>query len=80
MDPNLFRDGAEFAASVAGFCQEMRATPSVDAAHKVMIAGDPERATAQRRRVEGVPVGSGLLAQVRALAESAGAEWLLGDS
>ena len=78
MDPNLFRDGAEFASAVEGFCQEMRATPSVDPACKVMIPGDPERAIAARRRVEGVPVGAGLLSQVRALAESAGAEWLLG--
>jgi LDH2 family malate/lactate/ureidoglycolate dehydrogenase len=44
----------------------------------VLVAGDPERAKAARRRVEGIPVGAGLLAQVRAIAEAAGAPWLLG--
>jgi LDH2 family malate/lactate/ureidoglycolate dehydrogenase len=78
MDPGLFREKGEFEADVARFCAQMRATPPVDPAKPVLVAGDPERATAARRRVEGVPVGSGLLAQIKGLADAVGAPWLLG--
>jgi LDH2 family malate/lactate/ureidoglycolate dehydrogenase len=79
MDPGLFRDPAEFRTEVARFCDAMRTTPPVDPARPVMIAGDPERATAARRMKEGIPVGAGLLAKLRELAEGCGAPWLLGN-
>jgi LDH2 family malate/lactate/ureidoglycolate dehydrogenase len=78
MDPNLFRDGADFAADVARFAEQMRQTPPMDPELPVMVAGDPERAIAARRRVEGIPIGPGLRGQIRAIAEAAGADWLLG--
>jgi LDH2 family malate/lactate/ureidoglycolate dehydrogenase len=78
MDPNLFRDGAEFAASVATFADQMRETPPMDPARPVMVPGDPERAVAARRMLDGIPVGSGLRAQIRAIADASGAPWLLG--
>ncbi len=80
MDPNLFRDGAEFAHAVDDFCAEMRATRPVDPQHPVLIPGDPERTMAARRRAFGVPVGAGLRAQVRDLALAAGAPWILSDA
>ena len=76
-DPGLFREPADFNADIARFCAEMRATPPIDPAKPVMVAGDPERATAARRTKDGVPVGPGLLAQIKALAADAGAPWLL---
>ncbi|MCW3476450.1 Ldh family oxidoreductase [Limobrevibacterium gyesilva] len=78
MDPGLFRDPAEFRTDVARFCGQMRATTPADPATPVLVAGDPERATAARRRAEGIPVGPGLLAQIRTIAEASGAPWLLG--
>lgn len=78
IDPGLFRDPAEFRADVARFCDTMRSTPPVDPALPVQVAGDPERATAARRAREGIPVGAGLRAQIRAIAEACGAPWLLG--
>ena len=77
MDPAIFRDPAEFRAEVARFGDAMRATPPRNPEKPVLVAGDPERATAARRRAEGIPVGEGLKAQVRAIAEAAGADWLL---
>ncbi len=77
MDPGLFREGDDFRADVQRFCDSMRETPPLDAARPVLVAGDPERATAARRCVEGVPVGDGLRAQIRHLAEQSGAAWLL---
>ena len=44
----------------------------------VMVAGDPERAHKARREVEGIPVAKGLLAQLKEIAETTGAPWLLG--
>ena len=78
MDPALFRDTVEFRADVAEFGDSLRATRPVDPAKPVQVAGDPERANAQRRTREGIPVAPGLLAQVRDLAQASGARWLLG--
>jgi len=78
IDPALFRDPVEFRADVAGFTDSLRGTRPVDPAKPVQVAGDPERVQARRRMQEGIPVGAGLLAQVRELAQASGAAWLLG--
>ena len=78
LDPGLFGDPADFTAGVARFCDAMRETRPIEPDLPVQVAGDPERAKAARRRVEGIPVGPSLLAQVRTLAEAVGAPWLLG--
>jgi LDH2 family malate/lactate/ureidoglycolate dehydrogenase len=78
IDPGLFRDPAEFQADVARFLGDLRATPPVDPEQAVMVAGDPQRRLAARRMAEGIPVGSGLLAQVRQIAQASAAPWLLG--
>jgi LDH2 family malate/lactate/ureidoglycolate dehydrogenase len=78
LDPGIFRDAEEFRADIASFCDGLRATTPIDPAKPVQVAGDPERANAARRMKEGIPVGAGLLAQVKALAQTAGAEWVLG--
>ena len=77
MDPGLFRPNGAFEADMARFGDSMRATPPLDPLVPVMVAGDPERAIAARRRAEGVPMGDGLRAQIKALADAAGADWLL---
>ncbi len=77
LNPAIFTDAGDFAAGVARFADTMRATRPVDPALPVMVPGDPERATAARRREQGIPVGTGLLAQVRAIAEASGAPWIL---
>jgi LDH2 family malate/lactate/ureidoglycolate dehydrogenase len=77
LDPGLFRDPDAFRADVSTLCDSLRATRPIDPARPVQVAGDPERATAERRMREGIPVGAGLLAQVRAVAEGCGAEWVL---
>jgi LDH2 family malate/lactate/ureidoglycolate dehydrogenase len=77
LDPGLFREPAVFRADVARFCDAMRATPPADPGQPVQVAGDPERARAALRRQAGIPVGQGLLAQVRAIADAAGAPWTL---
>ncbi len=77
MDPGLFRDPAEFRADVAAFCDTLRATKPADPSKPVMVAGDPERRNAARRRKDGIPVGANLLDQVREIALASGAPWIM---
>jgi len=77
IDPGLFRGEGEFAADVTRFCDDLRATTPVDPAQPVMVAGDPQWNNAEKRMREGIPVGAGLLNQVRQIAQAAAAPWLL---
>ena len=78
MRPTLFRPEEDFRADVTSFCDALRATTPVDPAQPVQVAGDPERANAARRRRDGIPIGPKLKLKIRAIAEAAGAPWLLG--
>ena len=77
IDPKAFRAAGEFEADVATFLDDLRATTPIDAAQPVMVAGDPQWKIAEERQREGIPVGPGLLAQVRQIAQAAAADWLL---
>lgn len=77
IDPGLFREEGEFAADVTRFCDDLRATRPVDPAQSVMVAGDPQWKNAETRMRDGIPVGPGLLNQVRQIAQAAAAPWLL---
>ena len=43
----------------------------------VLVAGDPERRNAANRMQAGIPVGANLLAQVRSIAATSGADWVM---
>jgi len=77
IDPGLFREQSEFQDDVARFCNDLRATTPVDPAQPVMVAGDPQWNNASKRMAEGIPVGPGLLNQVRQIAQASAAPWLL---
>ncbi|HET7884061.1 MAG TPA: Ldh family oxidoreductase [Acetobacteraceae bacterium] len=77
IDPGLFRTSNEFHSDVARFCQDLRATTPVDPSQPVMVAGDPQWNNATKRMAEGIPVGPGLLNQVRQIAQASAAPWLL---
>jgi LDH2 family malate/lactate/ureidoglycolate dehydrogenase len=77
IDPGLFRDPADFTADVTRFCDDLRATTPMDPAQPVMVAGDPQWNYAEKRMAEGIPVGPGLLQQVRQIAQASAAPWLL---
>jgi LDH2 family malate/lactate/ureidoglycolate dehydrogenase len=77
IDPGLFRTREEFAAAVGRLCDDLRATKPVDPAQPVMVAGDPQWQNAEARRRDGIPVGAGLLGQIRQIAQASAAPWLL---
>lgn len=77
LDPAIFRGAGDFDTDVATFLGALRATTPVDPARPVMVAGDPQWKLAEQRLRDGIPVGPGLLAQVRQIAQAAAAPWLL---
>ena len=77
IDPGLFRDHDDFQKDVAQFCGDLRATTPIDPSRPVMVAGDPQWKYAEVRMRDGIPVGAGLLQQVRQIAQASAAEWLL---
>ncbi len=78
INPAVFRPADDFRADVAAFCDALRGTRPATPGQPVMVAGDPERAHAERRRREGIPVAPGLLEKLRTLAAESGAPWHLG--
>jgi LDH2 family malate/lactate/ureidoglycolate dehydrogenase len=77
IDPGIFRDEDEFTADVTRFCNDLRATTPMDPTQPVMVAGDPQWNNADKRMREGIPVGPGLLNQVRQIAQACAAPWVL---
>jgi LDH2 family malate/lactate/ureidoglycolate dehydrogenase len=77
IDPNLFRESGDFQSDVASFMAALRGTTPVDPSQPVMVAGDPQWKYAEARTANGIPVGAGLLNQVRQIAQAAAAPWLL---
>jgi len=62
---------------VTRLCNDLRATKPVDPAMPVMVAGDPQWNNAAQRMCDGIPVGPGLLGQIRQIAQASAARWLL---
>ena len=79
--PEGHQDGAASAATPVEPATPSAAAPAptapADPARPVMVAGDPQWRCAEARMAEGIPVGAGLLNQVRQIAQAAGAVWLL---
>jgi LDH2 family malate/lactate/ureidoglycolate dehydrogenase len=77
IDPSIFRGAGEFESDVASFLGVLRSTTPIDPAQPVMVAGDPQWKIAEARMKDGIPVGPGLMAQVRQIAQAAAAPWSL---
>ena len=77
IDPAIFRSAGDFEADVKDFLGTLRATTPIDPAQPVMVAGDPQWKMAEARRRDGIPVGAGLMRQVRQIAQAAAVPWYL---
>jgi hypothetical protein len=60
------------------FRQSVLSVSPVGPAQPVMMAGDPQWNNATKRMREGIPVPTGLLNQLRQIAQVSAASWLLG--
>ena len=78
LDPGMIRGSREaFAADIDRMADGLRATPAKDPGAPVLVAGDPEYAAEDDRLANGIPLSAALAAQLRAVADAAGAEFVL---
>lgn len=78
LDPELIRGSrADFEADLDAMVEALRATPAADPEQPVLVAGDPEYAREDERTANGIPLPPALAAQLRELAERAGAPFVM---
>jgi LDH2 family malate/lactate/ureidoglycolate dehydrogenase len=78
IDPGWFRAAGAFEADVDAIVETLHGARPARAGEPVLVAGDPERATRADRLTHGVPIPEKLKAQLRAIAEAARVDYLLG--
>ncbi|MGW0893147.1 Ldh family oxidoreductase [Saccharopolyspora sp. NPDC002578] len=77
LDADFFRPGGEFLADVDELLDMLRATAPAEEGTPVQVAGDPERASRERRRADGIPLPDTLIAKIAAICDRAGTRSLL---
>lgn len=77
LDPRAFREEGAFEADLDDAIDVLHATPPADPAQPVLVAGDPEADSRERRLREGIPIPPSLAAQLRGVCERAGVPCLM---
>jgi LDH2 family malate/lactate/ureidoglycolate dehydrogenase len=77
IDPKMFRPDGAFEDDLDAVIDELHATPAVDPALPVLVPGDPEAASRERRLREGIPLPASLLEKLRAICERSGVAFIL---
>ena len=77
IDPAAFRDAGEFERDLDDVIDVLHGARPADPSQPVLVAGDPERLTRAERLEQGVPIPDDLMAQLRAVAASAGVRFVL---
>jgi LDH2 family malate/lactate/ureidoglycolate dehydrogenase len=77
LDPKAFREEGEFEADMDDAIDVLHATPPADPALPVLVAGDPEAASRERRLRDGIPVPPSLAEQLRGVCARAGVPCLM---
>jgi LDH2 family malate/lactate/ureidoglycolate dehydrogenase len=74
LDPGAFVRREDFEAQAEAFCAELAGTAPARGFDEVLIPGEIERRTRERRVREGVPMPAATWSELCALAESLGAQ------
>ena len=77
IDPKAFRPEGAFEDDLDAVIDLLHATPAIDAAKPVLVPGDPEAESRERRLREGIPLPSPLLEKLRAVCERSGVAFIL---
>jgi LDH2 family malate/lactate/ureidoglycolate dehydrogenase len=77
IDPRAFRPEGAFESDLDDVIDVLHGARRADPAQPVLVAGDPEIATRAERLESGVPIPDDLMAQLRAVADSAGVAFIL---
>ena len=80
LDPRAFRDEGDFENDLDAMIDALHATRRADANEPVLIPGEPEEHCRAERLRTGIPVADELVAKLRAIAQSTGAEWVLSET
>jgi len=78
IDPKAFRPEGAFEDDLDAAIDVLHATPPADPALPVLVAGDPERMTREKRLKEGIPIPAKLAEGIRGVCERAGVKFILG--
>src|SRR5260221_5999068 len=65
IDPKAFRPDGAFEDDLDAVIDVLHATQPVDPALPVLVPGDPERASRERRLRDGIPIPASLLEKIR---------------
>ncbi len=76
LDPKVFRPEGAFEDDLDAAIGVLRATPPADPALPVLIPGDPEAVSRERRLRDGIPVSPALAEKIRAICERASVPFL----
>ena len=77
VDPKAFRAEGAFEDDLDAVIDVLHATQPVDAAQPVLVPGDPEAESRERRLREGIPMPASLLEKLRAICERSGVAFVL---
>jgi LDH2 family malate/lactate/ureidoglycolate dehydrogenase len=78
IDPALVRgDGGAFTDELDRLTHYLRATPAADPQDTVLVPGDPEWASIKQRSEHGIPLTRNLLEEIRTVAQSSKAAFIL---
>ena len=72
IDPNRFRDEGAVESDVDVLAARLRAARPVDPGRPVLVAGDPERETRERRLEGGIPLSRSVIEDMRSVARGSG--------
>jgi LDH2 family malate/lactate/ureidoglycolate dehydrogenase len=77
IDPKAFRPEGAFEDDLDAAIDVLHSTPPVDPARPVLVAGDPERASREKRLRDGIPLPQTLLDKIRAICERSQVPYVL---
>ena len=77
MDPARFRPPGDFQQDLDQFIDGLHGTKPADPARPVLVAGDPESAAFDDRRVNGIPLSRSVVEDLRWVCQASGARFLL---
>jgi uncharacterized oxidoreductase len=72
IDPSAFGDALDYQRRVAEVLDSLAAAPAHPGGHRVLVAGDPERASRELRRRQGIPIPAATWADLSSLASRFG--------
>lgn len=79
IDPKAFRPEGAFEDDLDAVIDELHSTPSIDPKLPVLVAGDPEALSREKRVREGIPIPQTLADKIRAVCERCGVPFVMGE-